>query len=255
MVQGHPVDPIECYDGLRIPGQPRTPLQTLACRTLTISANSASVERLFSLFGQILTKLRSRLRNDSEAMVMLAELKLHIRDEYKKSGAAKTRLRRHIAGAPRPLAGQDRQSQPRTESPLAVCAPAAPPSTSSPSQQQSQPGPETPQADDTSSLASSAGPANAEGSLDDIVESLLKLVDEEENIESHLSCTASCSQIKLSELFDFTVECWMETAELTGSRGLQDELEFCELLDMDGSGEQDTDIMVDGMSEAILMSN
>lgn len=251
MVQGHPVDPIECYDGLRIPGQPRTPLQTLACRTLTICANSASVERLFSLFGQILTKLRSRLRNDSEAMVMLAELKLHIRDEYKQSGAAKTRLRRHIAGAPRPLAGQDRQSQPRTESPLAVCAPAAPPSTSSPSQQQPQPGPETPQADDTSSLASSAGPA--EGSLDDIVESLLKLVNEEENIESHLSCTAS--QIKLSELFDFTVEYWMETAELTGSRGLQDELEFYELLDMDGSGEQDTDIMVDGMSEAILMSN
>jgi len=92
------VDPIECYDGLRIPGQPRTPLQTLACRVLTICANSASVERLFSLFGQILSKLRSRLRN--EAMVMLAEVKLHIRDGYKWNETVRARLRRHIAGPP-----------------------------------------------------------------------------------------------------------------------------------------------------------
>ena len=47
---------------------------------------------------------------------------------------------------------------------------------------------------------------------------------------------------------------WLNAAESTGSRGLQD-LEFYELLDMDGSGEQDTDVVVDGMSEAVLMSN
>jgi hypothetical protein len=133
-----------------------------------------------------------------------------------------------------------------------VYTPSAPPSISSPLQQQSQPEPETPQTDNTLGLALLAGPA--EGSLHDIVESLLKLIDnKEENMELHLSCTAS--PIKLLELFDFTVEYWIKTAELTGSRGLQDELEFYELLDMDGSGEQDTDIMVDGMSEAILMSN
>lgn len=38
-------------------------------------------------------------------------------------------------------------------------------------------------------------------------------------------------------------------------RGLQDELEFYELLDLDASGELDTDIAVDGRSEAVLMSN
>jgi len=43
--------------------------------------------------------------------------------------------------------------------------------------------------------------------------------------------------VALSELFDFTVEYWMKTAKLTGARGLQDELEFYELLDMDGLGE------------------
>ena len=106
-----------------------------------------------------------------------------------------------------------------------------------------------PQADDT--LVSSAGPA--EGSLDDIVDGLLKLINDEENTELHSTSTAS--PVQLSELFDFTVEYWMKTAESTGACGLQDELEFYELLDMDGLGELDTDIVVDGMSEAVLMSN
>ena len=48
---------------------------------------------------------------------------------------------------------------------------------------------------------------------------------------------------------------WLKAAESTGSRGLQDELEFYELLDADGSGERDTEVIVDGMSEAVLISN
>ncbi|KAF8498475.1 ribonuclease H-like domain-containing protein [Russula emetica] len=242
---GQTLDPIECYDGLKIAGQPRTPLQTLACRIFTICANSASVERLFSLFGQILTKLRSRLRN--EAMVMLAELKLHIRDEYKQNDLAKARLKRHIAGAPRP--------QPKTETQAPAVVPHAGPVLPTPSCSQQQlglgsgPDSATLQADDA--LASSAGPA--ESSLDNIVQSLLNLINAENDKESRPSPTAS--RIKLAELFDFTVGYWSKTAESTGSRGLQDELEFYELLDMDASGELDTDVAVDGMSEAVLMSN
>ena len=224
------------------------PLQTLACRILTICANSASVERLFSIFGQILTKLRSRLRN--EAMVMLAELKLHIRDEYKQNDTAKARLKRHIAGIPRTS-----QSQPMTESLSTATRHADPdPSTSLPLQQQSGSGsgPETPQAGDD--LVSTAGPA--EGSLDDIVQRLLSFVNTEDNMESRPSPAASPpSPIKLSDLFDFTVGYWSKTAESMGARGLQDELEFYELLDMDASGELDTDVVADGMSEAVLMSN
>jgi hypothetical protein len=183
-------------------------------------------------------------------MVMLAELKLHIRDEYKQNDMAKARLKRHIAGAPRPS-----QSQPRTESPAPAAVPYAGPvlPTSSCSQQQlglgSGPDSATLQVDDT--LASSAGPA--ESSLDNIVQSLLNLINAENNMESRPSPTAS--RIKLSELFDFTVGYWSKTAESTGLRGLQDELEFYELLDMDASGELDTDVAVDGMSEAVLMSS
>lgn len=104
ILQGHSIDPIECYNGLGQAGQEKSPLQKLACRIFAICANSASVERLFSLFGNILTKLRSRL--GTEAMVQLAELKLHIRDEYIKNTQAKQRLKRHIAGAPRSTASE-----------------------------------------------------------------------------------------------------------------------------------------------------
>jgi hypothetical protein len=187
---------------------------------------------------------------------MLAELKLHIRDEYKQNDTAKARLKRHIAGTPRTSVTS--QSQPGTESLVSTAATPhadADPSTSLPLQQQSGSGsgPETPQADDTA-FVSSAGPA--EGSLDDIVQRLLSFVNAEDNVELHPSPAAASrpSPIKLSDLFNFTAGYWSKTAESIGARGLQDELEFYELLDMDASGELDTDV-ADGMSEAILMSN
>ena len=86
------------------------------------------------------------------------------------------------------------------------------------------------------------------------MQKLIDLVKAEDNAE--LPPCPAASPTKLSDLFDFTVEYWSQTAESTGMRGLQDELEFYELLDsMDASGELDTDVVVDGMSEAVLMSN
>ena len=60
--------------------------------------------------------------------------------------------------------------------------------------------------------------------------------------------------LALKDLFDFNIDYWQSSSEVAGTRGLQDELEFYELLDLDASGEQDTDIAVDSMSEAVLMS-
>lgn len=169
---------------------------------------------------------------------MLAELEFHILDEHK-HGAAKTRSQRHIAGAPCATSAM--------VPPLTLTIPMPPIS-----QQQPDSGCEMLQRDDN--LASSAG--LAEGSLDNIVEGLLGLIGAEENI-GPWPIRSTASPIKLSELFDFTVGYWLETTESTGFRGLQDELEFYELLDMDmdGSDEQDTDVPVDGMSEAVLTSN
>ena len=92
-------NPITVYEGLCHPGQDPPPLIKLAMHILSICANSASCERLFSTFGNILTKLRSRLGHNT--MVDLAELKMHIRDEHLRSGTASC-LKRFFGAKPNP---------------------------------------------------------------------------------------------------------------------------------------------------------
>ena len=65
---------------------------------------------------------------------------------------------------------------------------------------------------------------------------------------------ASPQNFTLASLFDFTVDYWLKSSKVTGYWGLQDELELYELMDMDASGELDTDVDVDGMAEAVLMA-
>ena len=79
------------YEGVAF-GNEVTPLCKLARRLLSICANSASCKRLFSMFGLILTRLRSPLR--TKAMADLAELRLHLRDEHLRQGLVKARLQR-----------------------------------------------------------------------------------------------------------------------------------------------------------------
>jgi len=65
-----------------------------AQRLLSVSANSASCERLFSVLGNILTKLRNRTGNST--LTDLGEAKLHICDEHIAAGT-KSRLKRQFA--------------------------------------------------------------------------------------------------------------------------------------------------------------
>lgn len=72
-----------------------TPLVRLALHVLSICPNSASCERLFSTFGLILTKLRTRL--GKQRIVDLAECKMHIRDEHMRNNT-KQHLRHRAFG-------------------------------------------------------------------------------------------------------------------------------------------------------------
>ncbi|KAJ3002962.1 hypothetical protein NUW54_g5562 [Trametes sanguinea] len=85
------VDPVELWRATGRNKRPQRPLAQLACRLLSVCANSASCERLFSIFGQLLTKLRNRLGTNT--LANLAELKMHVRDEYTKTSGMKERLR------------------------------------------------------------------------------------------------------------------------------------------------------------------
>jgi hypothetical protein len=84
------------------PSQPPPALIRLAKHLLSICLNSASCERLFSSFGLILSKLRSKLKN--ERLLALAELKLHIRDELVRTGKHKEARTRQFGkkGIPAP---------------------------------------------------------------------------------------------------------------------------------------------------------
>lgn len=174
-------------------------------------------------------------------MVSLAELKLHIRDEYKRNAAAQQRLRKHMAGVP-----------PTANSTATAATPSLDVLAAADTSLSTQPVANV-QVEDTDrddSVPSSAGPA--EGSLQSIADNLMAMVDDDEDIEP-IKFPSSLS-IKLSDLFDFKVDYWINSSEVAGNRGLQDELEFYELIDLDASGEIDTDVDVDGMSEAVLAS-
>ncbi|KAJ3824934.1 ribonuclease H-like domain-containing protein [Lentinula raphanica] len=87
-------DPAQIFKGFTYPGMPGTQFIRLALRILGISANSASCERLFSVFGNTLTKLRNRL--GVQTLTDLTELKMHIRDEHQRKAESK-RLKRRFA--------------------------------------------------------------------------------------------------------------------------------------------------------------
>lgn len=69
-------------------------LVDLAVRILSIVANSAGCERLFSLFGIIHTKLRNRL--GAEKVNQTATLKMELRREHAKEGLLSKRLKRRF---------------------------------------------------------------------------------------------------------------------------------------------------------------
>jgi hypothetical protein len=89
---GKSPDPIEVYHGISpISCIAPPPLFKLTYHVLSICPNSASCERLFSVFGNTLTKLRNRLGN--KTLMSLAELKMHIHDEHLRTGETKQRMK------------------------------------------------------------------------------------------------------------------------------------------------------------------
>lgn len=82
------LDPLTVLQDFLIPARPPTPFYCLADRLLSICANSATCERLFSTFGTTLTKLRNRM--NTSTLTALAELKMHIRSEHQEKS---TKLR------------------------------------------------------------------------------------------------------------------------------------------------------------------
>ncbi len=75
-------------------GRPLPSFIKFAIHVLAISTNSALCKRLFSVFGNTLTKLRTRLGLDN--LTQLSELKLHNWDQHLRAKEARERLKRQF---------------------------------------------------------------------------------------------------------------------------------------------------------------
>ncbi|CDO73980.1 hypothetical protein BN946_scf185043.g29 [Trametes cinnabarina] len=219
------VDPLDIWNGLKVLDSGPRPLAMLAHRLLSVCANLASCERLFSIFGQLLTKPRNRL--GSTTLSALAELKMHLHDEYPRSQGMKERLRRHC-GKP-----QDETSA--TQGP--VVANSALPATRT-----------TLSPDETTSgvpTQEESPAATPPGELCAISDELTRAHNEDADTDSHhLSAQYTSANGRdrpfsrtLVELFNFDSPLWIARIEVLASRGLDQELALYELLDLDAAGE------------------
>lgn len=80
-----------------------------AIRILSVIANSASCERLFSLFGIIHTKLRNRLGH--QQVDKIARLRLELQREHARAGRLRSRLKRKLSN----LDGEPKDAQPAVD--------------------------------------------------------------------------------------------------------------------------------------------
>jgi hypothetical protein len=226
-------DPVMVYHGISpIVAGSLPPLFKLACHVLSICPNSASCERLFSVFGNTLTKLRNRLGN--QTLSSLAELKMHIRDGHMCNGRVKERMKRFF--------GKEKESQ--TNTPLADPV----------SQQPSTPPP--PPTDEMGmDIATEIDPdLPSQGGIADefnqITESFGRQASGDDNDGSE--GMPSVISIEIAQLFDFTNRAWIPSHERSASRSLDEELELYELLDLDAPGEEDIDVEIDHALDSIL---
>lgn len=193
----------------------------MARRILSICPNSASVERLWSVFGTILTKLRTRLGN--ETLLSLAELKLYLREEHLQANAVKNRLKRKFGAIAPETPSEAHPMSPENPSeshPMFVDNPISLPNPS-----------HTAVPDDGGENTT----RNVERSIHGIVNMLVNAVEMDNDLPP--TPISRSMLIPIKDLFDFTQVYWVEAYEKHGMWGLQEELELCELLDLDAEGD------------------
>ena len=232
------MDPLFMYRGVRFAGQPLSPLQKIAYRVLSITANSASCERLFSSFGTILTKLRSRL--GVQNLLNVAELRMHLRDEYMYKTGPRESLKRKRQLATT-AANTNNNSSARVVAPAAISSPT---SLTTPNPAASTTA--LPTSTDCDSLESLTDPDD-EDSFASIARSLQER-SQCDDAAGNVDFTPQVEKIKLKVLFNFSNTTWADIIRKTAVKSLDEEMELYELVEMDAEGEADDgDILCDPM--------
>jgi len=157
-------------------------------------------------------------------MLDLAELRLHLREEYMWRGAVKDRLHhtRHIIPDPLPLQNKDTTSSSSDEI--------------------------TPEITPEPSIFDSDGDKNL---LTSIAEALGQHSELDDVEDPATTFTLFFEQIQLQQLFNFKDDTWTKLMERIGMRSLDDELKFYELVELDAEGEADDQTFDDMMSSTV----
>lgn len=230
---------------------PDPPFIQFAKRILSISANSASCERLFSLFGSTLTKLRNRL--GTETLTALSELKMHIRDEHIRNKSS-VRLKRHFG------ARKNQSTTSADPSPMSVVPQpsSSDPLPAMPTSQEIPPLDDHDELDPPDSLINPSIPnPQSDSSFRSIVQdhSSSATEDDRNNEATPSDCDVMIKSVRIDQLFNFSVDHWVSVYSRSPLRSFDEELELYELLDLDAEGEDDDDIQisVDESMEQILI--
>lgn len=155
----------------------------------------------------------------------LAELKLYLREEHLRAKSVKTRLKRVFGSVPGDQSSSGAVDAVPTAADTVVDSESAP--TTGPSGSQNS----TSTSTDLDDVTSSTQP-----SIRGIIESFDEVTEMDNNEPAPTPSPESLS-IPIKDLFDFTQPYWIEAYEKLAMRGLQDELELYELLDLDAEGD------------------
>jgi hypothetical protein len=251
------------WDYFKVGGQD-TEFGAFARRVLSISANSASCERLFSVYGSILTKYRSRLLLKN--LMLNAELKMHTRDENIRDKEIRDRLKRRFETRTRAALQEARRVQNATSArnPSSLAASTSTQPLASTSTQPtissniaSQTGTNTAPSTASESMVSSEDFENPPSSrFRDLIEEEVTRVERDKDVYDAIHMPArllpgAYRKITITDLFDFDNEHWARKFEESALRTFKQELDIYELLDLDADG--DLDIEVDESTAQVLL--
>jgi hypothetical protein len=215
------------------PGKPEPPLISFASCLLSVSANSASCERLFSVFSATLTKLRNRL--GVSVLTELTELKMHIRDGHLHDQTARSQLKRSFE-PPKPE-GTDAN----VSDTISTGTPLPNAGTSNANHVSN---PEAAVTHQTASEFRFLVQQEVEAvTLDDL--------DNDPLFDAPGFTTYPLTPI--SRLFDFSNKTWSAILSRHAQHSFDEELALYELLDLDAAGEDDADVDIDETTAQILI--
>ena len=226
--QGKPLNPLEVYRDLSFSSEPLSPFHRLASHLLSICANSATCERLFSVFRNTLTKLRNRM--GTSTLTHIAELKMHVRAEHQLN-STRTRMKRMFA------------ARSKTASPDEPPTPSADPQSSS---QQPEP---TPRNEETTLLTNKDlnDAQRPRSGLREFLSNCNFVPTEDDELPPAMG------KMSLKQLFNFNDEHWLTLYEGCARRSYEEELSLYDLLNEDAATGDGMEVDVDETTAEILI--